>query len=328
VHYEFLVAPEPGDTNDPERNLLIGAMRAIESYENSFGWDQEPRLLLVKLIDRDGNAGAMVADVVPARIWFTNRQEPPAGLQFLSWGLPTVDREARHIAYADSPAGVAAAVFISEAWALRGDDVTAQTRARADRGERFISADPRRVECRTISAADINGNGIAMIRFRDEDKPTDMISYNRADLVQHQRRPRSHPDVPVPDRQRRPPGQVRRRLTIGWPTRRCPYANGVARLRPTAAAWHRRNHRRPDEALGGCWECQRDQAVCRTKIRFGTREEADEWVDDLNRTRRHAVVVSRYPCRWCPGWHMKTATTRQEFRRVEKARRKTLWQPA
>lgn len=93
-------------------------------------------------------------------------------------------------------------------------------------------------------------------------------------------------------------------------------------------AYHDRNHAPVPMAV--CFKCGRDKAVCRTKIALATLAEADEWVAEFNQARGWASgrPVCRYPCHWCPGWHMKTAYTAQERARAEKARRRWLRQLA
>jgi hypothetical protein len=86
--------------------------------------------------------------------------------------------------------------------------------------------------------------------------------------------------------------------------------------------WHRKRHRRPELPVEECWSCQRDRAICRSKISFATWQEASEWVDEFNRTYGYTKTVVRYRCRWCSGWHMATARTKNQVKRVEKARRK------
>lgn len=88
---------------------------------------------------------------------------------------------------------------------------------------------------------------------------------------------------------------------------------------------HNKYHRDTGQPFDTCWLCARDRAVCRTKIRFTTWEEANEWVDDYNLNREwEPPHMTRYPCRWCDGWHMKTARDPRSRARMEKQRRKWL----
>lgn len=91
--------------------------------------------------------------------------------------------------------------------------------------------------------------------------------------------------------------------------------------------YHRKNHRPADAPFAECWSCGRDRAVCRSKIRFGSWAEADDWVEDYNLNRRwEPPYMTRYRCRWCGGWHMKTARDVRAVARMEKRRRKWLRQ--
>lgn len=73
-----------------------------------------------------------------------------------------------------------------------------------------------------------------------------------------------------------------------------------------------------------CWLCGKARATCRRKIRFNHWSEADEWVRDLNETRKYRNPVARYRCRWCRGWHMTSVTSKIQRSRTEKQRRKWL----
>lgn len=76
-----------------------------------------------------------------------------------------------------------------------------------------------------------------------------------------------------------------------------------------------------------CFRCGRQLAVCKSKIRFLTPWEAQEWADDLNLSREHKPpVVVIYRCRWGVDvhWHTATARRRYDHQRVERQRRKLL----
>jgi hypothetical protein len=88
--------------------------------------------------------------------------------------------------------------------------------------------------------------------------------------------------------------------------------------------YHAKNHSVGMVPFEECWRCQRAKAICRSKRRFGTREAVDERVREINEGNGYTSPVSRYPCRWCPGWHLTSATTRVQVRRTEKQRRKWL----
>lgn len=86
---------------------------------------------------------------------------------------------------------------------------------------------------------------------------------------------------------------------------------------------HNKNHKDTGLSFEDCYVCRRDQAVCQKKIRFSSWQEANEWVDELNVSRQYeGQLVMRYPCRWCQGWHMKTAKDKHDLARIERYRRK------
>lgn len=89
---------------------------------------------------------------------------------------------------------------------------------------------------------------------------------------------------------------------------------------------HNKNHRYQGQGapFETCRVCARDEAVCKRKIRFATWQEANEWVTEYNESTGYTRPVTRYPCRWCNGWHMKTAKDPRTRARVERARRKWL----
>lgn len=88
---------------------------------------------------------------------------------------------------------------------------------------------------------------------------------------------------------------------------------------------HDKIHRDRGQPFEECWACGRDRAVCSSKIRFTTWQEANDWVYDYNVGRAWAPPhMTRYRCRWCEGWHMKTARDARSRARMEKQRRKWL----
>jgi len=87
---------------------------------------------------------------------------------------------------------------------------------------------------------------------------------------------------------------------------------------------HRRNH--PPYPMEQCWHCQRDRVHCRSKIRFSSWVEADQWVTEFNEERAYTDTVWRYYCDWCDGWHMYQPTDKEGLRQVERMRRKWLLQ--
>lgn len=74
-------------------------------------------------------------------------------------------------------------------------------------------------------------------------------------------------------------------------------------------------------------EAEHQWRSCTRKIRYEDYGSAQARVDE--EYRESGLVLKRYPCRFCLGWHVGTPMTgqlvRQARRRLEKARRKTLW---
>lgn len=94
----------------------------------------------------------------------------------------------------------------------------------------------------------------------------------------------------------------------------------------TPEEWHESRHagRRDSKPFEQCWYCGRARARCRRKIRFATREEADEWVAERNKNSGFRDPAKRYRCRWCLGYHMARPKRPHELKRIEKHRRKWL----
>ena len=181
---EYLLTPVKDETGNPEHDLLLAMMRGIEDRDGEqAGWhdDPNPALFIAQLLRTDGRAGVIQAERVPIKQWLTSR-DTAAALQLLSWAYPIPDRDARRVEYADSPGGAAAVIYMAEAWALIGDDATAEKTGRAVAGERFISKDPARTEVRFIGAADINGDGFMLVRKRGDVEPTRTESWKRDDM--------------------------------------------------------------------------------------------------------------------------------------------------
>jgi hypothetical protein len=91
----------------------------------------------------------------------------------------------------------------------------------------------------------------------------------------------------------------------------------------TPERWHQKNHQLALNFVD-CRRCGRARSTCRSKQRFDTWQDADAAVRAKNESDGYARPVVRYPCRWCPGWHMTTARGRVQVRRAERQRRKWL----
>lgn len=74
-----------------------------------------------------------------------------------------------------------------------------------------------------------------------------------------------------------------------------------------------------------CWYCQRRVAHCKSKIAFKTGADAFDWALDMNIEREwQGRLVLPYRCPVCDGYHLRTARSRHDMRKVEGWRRKVL----
>ena len=91
---------------------------------------------------------------------------------------------------------------------------------------------------------------------------------------------------------------------------------------------HRRTHPRPDKTVEDCWDCGREKSVCHRKVTYNDPLVAEAEAQRLNMERNWERPVTRYKCNWCDQWHLtsiKPGATGSRAKRVERARRKTLW---
>lgn len=88
--------------------------------------------------------------------------------------------------------------------------------------------------------------------------------------------------------------------------------------------YHVKNHSDGAVPFADCRRCQRAQAICHSKRRFATWEEAEARAREINEGTAYARPMARYRCRWCPCWHLTTARTKVRVKRAEKQRRKWL----
>lgn len=82
--------------------------------------------------------------------------------------------------------------------------------------------------------------------------------------------------------------------------------------------WHEKNHFWPDAKT--CRKCQRLAAVCKSKARFDTIEEAQEVADSLNRPNDSVNLLVPYNCFWSEGLHFHNSTVKgaEQVRRARK----------
>ena len=92
--------------------------------------------------------------------------------------------------------------------------------------------------------------------------------------------------------------------------------------------YHDRNHVWANGYLPSfeeCWECQRQQATCKAKKYYKTFVAANEQALEINVEREwHWQLVRPYRCRYCDGWHLKSARSPGDKKKVEQQRRKWL----
>jgi hypothetical protein len=74
-----------------------------------------------------------------------------------------------------------------------------------------------------------------------------------------------------------------------------------------------------------CWYCLRGIAICKSKIRISTWNEAEEWVKEYNESHAYLNPVVKYQCRWCNQYHMTRAkSATRNGKTMKKAKRKWL----
>lgn len=88
------------------------------------------------------------------------------------------------------------------------------------------------------------------------------------------------------------------------------------------SAWHQRRHDPGPEE--GCWDCGKDQAVCKRKITYPTRVDAVIARIKSNLDKGYESVIFCYRCRWCDLWHLTSRVPRGMGDRLKKQQRKQL----
>lgn len=71
-----------------------------------------------------------------------------------------------------------------------------------------------------------------------------------------------------------------------------------------------------------CWFCQREQAVCRSKITYDHPRDCHDVAMRINIAENWAKPVAGYQCRWCTKWHITSSETPSRRRRWRKQMRK------
>lgn len=90
----------------------------------------------------------------------------------------------------------------------------------------------------------------------------------------------------------------------------------------TPERYHVKNH--GPWPFADCIDCGRSKWKCEHKVRYQTREEADEVVKRINESEGYKQPQTRYVCRWCLKWHTATAKGKISTKRAERARRRWL----
>lgn len=160
-------------TGDPEMDLMVGALRALEHREGERrGWDQHAHLYLTYMLNDD----AMEVRIVPEKRWVHFDEGNPVdavmrqagAASYLALTEQEITPAGKPLLFADSPDGLAGVALMVESWAASMSDLTEEQERRMSWGERIIKDVPTRREIRQIFAADLNGNGYSVMRIRGE----------------------------------------------------------------------------------------------------------------------------------------------------------------
>jgi len=71
-----------------------------------------------------------------------------------------------------------------------------------------------------------------------------------------------------------------------------------------------------------CWYCQRNRAVCRSKVVYTDPRVAYEASMEINIRERFAKPIATYRCRECLNWHLTSKPNTTRRRRWRKQMRK------
>ncbi|MCU1671057.1 MAG: hypothetical protein JWP40_3984 [Blastococcus sp.] len=177
---KVVFAPPVSDTGDRDRDALLAALAAVEVREGERrGWDKHPRLMTLHLADID--SCAIGVRIVPTHIWRSGQRNPADDLMLRADKIPA-PRTDPFRAFADSPDGFCGMAFMSEGWSVHPDQYTPDQLARANAGERVNHTHPDRVECRFVTAVDINGRVYHVFRVRGEEPKTRTLETDKGRL--------------------------------------------------------------------------------------------------------------------------------------------------
>lgn len=168
-------------TGDKERDALICAMTALEEREGErLGWKKRPTLWLMWLPASGGNQ--VLAGRLTPMVWHTGTRNPVDDLVTTAYRQPPPQRDTPRMSFADSPDGLAAVAFMTEAWGAPLDTLTDEQRAANAAGKRIMHQAEQRQEMRTITAVDINGYGYGMARISGQPLAPDVTLSEPADI--------------------------------------------------------------------------------------------------------------------------------------------------
>lgn len=76
-------------------------------------------------------------------------------------------------------------------------------------------------------------------------------------------------------------------------------------------------------AFNECWQCQRQRAICQSKMVYASFRKAYEAALEINIAKEWRwQLVRPYWCRYCTKYHLKSARSPDDRRKVEQQRRK------
>lgn len=90
---------------------------------------------------------------------------------------------------------------------------------------------------------------------------------------------------------------------------------------PTVQHVHDEQHDAPGVSPGNCIKCQRGFRTCRKKRRYHTADDAHEAAVAYNVINEWARPLVAYRCCYCTLWHLTTARTETQLKRVRAMRR-------
>lgn len=93
---------------------------------------------------------------------------------------------------------------------------------------------------------------------------------------------------------------------------------------PTVLEVHLAEHDAPGLAPGACPRCRAGFRTCRRKRKYGTNSAAAEHALGFNLGNNWERPLVAYRCAYCTLWHLTTARTPAQLKRVRRQRRRLL----